>query len=187
MKKQIIFILLIISSFTITGCTYTKIPGNTDESIKQYLIGSKLINSPNQEDISIVDNTYIQNSKIVGFLSKYNNGVVICEKNKKGKYILSDIQFSTQKKETLGVENFLVNYNTYNGISKSSKAFVLISDGSKVSRVEITINDTYKCKKSFKPYGPSMIVVNSDVLSKKSSYVNCKYFDKNNNEINQDA
>lgn len=187
MKKQIIFILLIISSFTITGCTYTKIPGNTDESIKQYLIGSKLINSPNKEDISIVDNTYIQNSKIVGFLSKYNNGVVICEKNKKGNYILSDVKCSTKKKETLGVEDFLVNYNTYNGASKSNNAFVLISDGSKVSHVEITINGTYTRKESFKLDRPSMIVVSNDLLSKKSSYVNCKYFDKNNNEIIQDV
>lgn len=187
MRKQVIFIILIISSFTITGCTFSKIPGNNDASIKQYLINSKLINSTTKEDISIVENTYIDNSKIVGFLSEYINGVVICEKNKKGDYILSDVQYTTPKKETFGVDNFLINYNTYNGISKSGKAFVLISDGSKVSHVEITINDKYKCKKSFKLDCPSMIVVSSDVLSKKSAHVNCRYFDKNNNEISQDV
>ncbi|MDO7204058.1 hypothetical protein Q5M85_07825 [Paraclostridium bifermentans] len=71
-----------------------------------------------------------------------------------------------EKKETLGVEDFLVNYNTYNGASKSNNAFVLISDGSKVSHVEITINDTYKCKESFKLDRPSMIVVSNDLLTK---------------------
>lgn len=91
-----------------------------------------------------------------------------------------------EKKETLGVENFFVNYNTYNGAYKSNNAFILISDGSRVYHVEITINDTYKCKESFKLDRPSMIVVSNDLLSKKSSYVNCKYFDKNNNEISQE-
>ena len=87
----------------------------------------------------------------------------------------------------LGVSNFIVRYNLRGGLKFRNMAYIVISNGSNVSRVEMSINnkifnDTLEIGK------PSMILLNlRDILSKEeledTISVDCKYFDIDNNEL----
>ena len=87
----------------------------------------------------------------------------------------------------LGATDFIVRYNIKDKLDIRNMAYIVISNGSNVSRVEMSINnkifnDTLEIGK------PSMILLNlRDILSKQeledTISVDCKYFDIDNNEL----
>ena len=90
MKKIIILINVIFSLIFIAGCTNNDIVLNTDEEVLQYLNESDFMESIGKENLSIIDTIQIDNSKIVTFLSNTGQGYIVCEKNEKGNYIMTD-------------------------------------------------------------------------------------------------
>ena len=185
MKKIIILISSLLSILFITGCSNSDIILNTDEDILQYINESGLMNNIGVENLSIIDSIHIDNSKIVTFLSNTGQGYIVCEKDKKGKYIMTD-NLAQGVSNELGVSDFIVRYNHNSGFENRHVACIVISDGSKVSNVEMTINDHVFSKK-LKIGKPSVAFVNlRDEFSNdelKSISLDCKYFDRNNKEL----
>ena len=185
MKKIIILISLLLSILFISGCSNSDTILNTDEDILEYINESGLMNNIGVENLSIIDTIHIDNSKIVTFLSNTGQGYIVCEKNEKGNYIMTDNMAEDVSNE-LGVSDFTVRYNHNSGFENRDMAYIVISDGSKVSNVEMTINDHVFSKK-LKIGKPSMAFVNlrddfsNDELKSISLY--CKYFDIDNNEL----
>ena len=89
MKKAILLLSVILSIIFVTGCSKNNdIVGNNDDEILQYLYKSDFMNTIGKDDITIIDTIYIDNSKVIGFLSNTGQGYLVYEKNKKGNYIL---------------------------------------------------------------------------------------------------
>lgn len=187
MKKIIILINVIFSLIFISGCTNNDIVLNTDEEVLQYLNESDFMESIGKENLSIIDTIQIDDSKIVTFLSNTGQGYIVCEKNKKGNYIMTDNMAQGIESNGLGVSNFIVRYNLSDGLKFRNMAYIVISNGSNVSNVEISVNnrifnDTLEMGK------PSMVLLSlRDILSEEELEdmvdVNCRYFDIYNNEL----
>ena len=187
MKKIIILINVIFSLIFISGCTNNDIVLNTDEEVLQYLNESDFMESIRKENLSIIDTIQIDDSKIVTFLSNTGQGYIVCEKNKKGNYIMTDNIAQGIESNGLGVSNFIARYNLSDGLKFKNMAYIVISNGSNVSNVEISVNnrifnDTLEMGK------PSMVLLNlRDILSEGELEdmvdVNCRYFDIYNNEL----
>ena len=64
---------------------------------------------------------------------------------------------------------------------------MLISNGKKVSRVEITINDVYKYNANLEIGKESMVLIKENLTEDESAGIRLevKYFDENNNELLQ--
>lgn len=186
MKKFSVFFSVIFLMFTLVGCSNKKILGNDTESILDYLEESKLVNSDEKKDIKVFDDIYIGNSKIVGFISETSQGVLIFEKDKNGDYVLYDGQSNGINENSIGVTNYIVNYNNYKGLEKSERVVVLLSDGLKVSNVEISINNNSAYKQYLKLGEPSMVCIDKNKVGNLSGNLNIsfKYFDKDKKEIN---
>lgn len=90
-------------------------------------------------------------------------------------------------KEGLGVSNYRIIYENYNDISKAKYGYVIISNGEKVSRVEITINDIYKYTADLELGRESMVLIKENLTPEESSGIrlDVKYFDDDNNELLQ--
>lgn len=185
MKRLSVFFSIIVLIFALVGCSNKKILGNDTESILDYLEESKLANSAEKKDIKVFDDIYIGNSKIVGFRSDTSQGVLIFEKDKNGDYILHDGQSNVINENSIGVTDYIVSYNNYKGLEKSEKALVLLSDGLKVSNVEISINNNSAYKQNLKLGEPSMVFLDKNKVGNLSGDLNIsfKYFDKNKKEI----
>lgn len=188
MKKAVILLGIILSIIFITRCSNNSdIVGNTEAEILEYLHKSDF-NSIGKDNITIVDTIYIDNSKIVGFLSDTGQGYCVYEKNKKGDYIMTDNMAQGITSSGLGVTNFIARYNLNNGLEHSDYAYIVISNGDIVSNVEMSING-HIFNKSMETGKPSMILLN-DIIP-KSEYkdgvtFDCRYFDINNNELKND-
>lgn len=85
----------------------------------------------------------------------------------------------------LGVSNYTFRYNINNGSDNGNMAYLVISNGSHVSNVEISING-HIFNESLEIGKPSMVLL-KDVLSEdesqKSINFDCRYFDENNKEL----
>lgn len=186
--RAIFFSIIILIIFTLAGCSNKQIIGNNTESILNYLVESKLVNSFEKKDIKIIDDIYIGNSKIVGFISDTSQGVLLFEKNKTGDYILYDGQSNGINENSIGVTNYIVSYNNFKGLEKSEKALVLLSNGLKVSNVEISVNNSCTYEQALKIGKSSMIFLDKNKIGNLDDDLNTsfKYFDKNNKEINSD-
>ncbi len=91
MKQIIILLGMVLSIIFLTGCFKSNdVIGNTEDEILQYLHESDFMNSIGKDNLNIIDTVYIDNSKIVGFLSDTGQGYAVYEKNKKGDYIMTD-------------------------------------------------------------------------------------------------
>lgn len=186
MKKAILLLSVILSIIFVTGCSENNdIVGNNDDEILQYLYKSDFMNTIGKDNITIVDTIYIDNSKVIGFLSNTGQGYLVYEKNKKGKYILTDNVAQGITQGDLGVSHFIGKYNLNNGLENSDNAYIVISNWDTVSKVEISINGRI-FNKSLKTGKPSMILLKDMVP--KSEYkdgvnFDCRYFDINNNEL----
>ena len=187
MKKIIILINVIFSLIFIPGCTNNDIVLNTDEEVLQYLNESDFMDSIGKENLSIIDTIQIDNSKIVTFLSNTGQGYIVCEKNEKGNYIMTDNMAQGIESNRLGVSNFIVRYNLSDGLKFRNMAYIVISNGSNVSNVEISVNNRI-FNDTLEMGQPSMVLLNlRDILSEEELEdmvdVNCRYFDIDNNEL----
>lgn len=187
MKKIIILINVIFSLIFISGCTNNDIVLNTDEEVLQYLNESDFMESIGKENLSIIDTIQIDDSKIVTFLSNTGQGYIVCEKNKKGNYIMTDNMAQGIESNGLGVSNFIVRYNLSDGLKFRNMAYIVISNGSNVSNVEISVNNRI-FNDTLEMGQPSMVLLNlRDILSEEELEdmvdVNCRYFDIYNNEL----
>ena len=186
MKKAILLLSVILSIIFVPGGSKNNdIVGNNDDEILQYLYKSDFMNTIGKDNITIVDTIYIDNSKVIGFLSDTGQGYLVYEKNKKGNYILTDNTAQGITQSDLGVSHFICKYNLNNGLENSHNAYIVISNGDTVSKVEISINGRI-FNKSMKTGQPSMVLL-KDMLP-KSEYkdginFDCRYFDANNNEL----
>lgn len=187
MKKIIMLINVIFSLIFIAGCTNNDIVLNTDEEVLQYLKESDFMESIGKENLSIIDTIQIDDSKIVTFLSNTGQGYIVCEKNEKGNYIMTDNMAQGIESNRLGVSNFIVRYNLLDGLKFRNMAYIVISNGNDVSNIEISVNnrifnDTLEMGK------PSMALLNlRDILPEEEledmADINCRYFDIDNNEL----
>ena len=187
MKKIIILINVILSLIFITGCTNNDIVLNNDEDILHYISESDFMEGIGKENLSIIDTIQIEDSKLVTFLSNTGQGYIVCEKNEKGNYIMTDNMAQGTVSNELGVTDFIVRYNLNNGFDKRNMAYIVISDGSNVSNVKMSVNDRI-FNKNLEIGRPSMILLNlSDVLSEDelegTVEVDCRYFDIYNKEL----
>ena len=187
MKKIIILINVILSLIFITGCTNNDIVLNNDEDILHYISESDFMEGIGKENLSIIDTIQIEDSKLVTFLSNTGQGYIVFEKNEKGNYIMTDNMAQGTVSNELGVTDFIVRYNLNNGFDKRNMAYIVISDGSKVSNVKMSVNDRI-FNKNLEIGRPSMILLNlSDVLSEDelegTVEVDCRYFDIYNKEL----
>ena len=188
MKKTIILLGIILSIMFVTECSNNSDRvGNTDDEILEYL-HKDFMSDIGNDNLTIVDTIYIDNSKIVGFLSDTGQGYFVYEKNKKGDYIMTGNMAKGITSSGLGVTNFVARYNLNNGLENSDYAYIVISNGDIVSNVEISING-HIFNESMEIGKPSMILLN-DVMP-KSEYkdgvsVDFRYFDINNNELKND-
>lgn len=187
MKKIIILINVILSLIFITGCTNNDIVLNTDEEVLQYINESGFMDTIGKENLSIIDTIQIDDSKIVTFLSNTGQGYIVCEKNEKGNYIMTDNMGQGTVSNELGVTDFIVRYNLNNGFDERNMAYIVISDGSKVSNVKMSVNDRI-FNKNLEMGRPSVVLLNlRDVLSKDELEgmvkVDCRYFDIYNKEL----
>ena len=176
----------IVLIFALSGCSDKNIIGNDNESILAYLEESKLANLAEKKDIKVFEDINIGNSKIIGFRSDNSQGVLIFEKDKNGDYILYDGQSNGIDENSIGVTSYIVSYYNYKGLEKSERALVLLSDGLKVSNVEISINNNLVYNQHLKLGKPSMVFLDKNKVGNLSGDLNIsfKYFDKNNKEIN---
>lgn len=85
----------------------------------------------------------------------------------------------------LGVTHFTVRYNHNDGLDNKHLAYLVISNASNVSTVEMSINNHIFSEKL--NIGKQSMVLLKNVLSddeqKKSIDFDCKYFDKNGKEL----
>lgn len=187
MKKIIILINVIFSLIFIAGCTNNDIVLNTDEEVLQYLNESDFMDSIGKENLSIIDTIQIDNSKIVTFLSNTGQGYIVCEKNEKGNYIMTDNMAQGIESNRLGVSDFIVRYNLLDGLKFRNMAYIVISNGSNVSNVEISVNNRI-FNDTLEIGQPSMVLLNlREILPEEELEdmvdINCRYFDIDNNEL----
>ena len=187
MKKIIININVILSLIFITGCTNNDTVLNTNEEILQYLKESDFMDGIGKENLSIIDTIQIDDSKIVTFLSNTGQGYIVCEKNKKGNYIMTDNMAKGIESNGLGVSDFIVRYNLMDVSKIRNMAYIVISNGSNVSNVEMSINNSI-FKNKLKVGQPSMVLLNlTEILSEDELNdmvsVDCRYFDIDNKEL----
>lgn len=186
MKKAIILFGMILLIIFVTRCSNSSdVVGNTDDEILQYLHKSDFMDVIGKDNLTIVDTVYIDNSKIVGFLSDTGQGYFVYEKNEKGDYIMTNNMAQGITPGGLGATHFIVMYNLNNGLENSDNAYIVISNGDIVSNVEMSINGRV-FNESMEIGKPSMILLND--MIPKSEYkdgvnFDCRYFDINNNEL----
>lgn len=187
MKKIIILISVILCMTFVTECSNNEIIGNTDDEILQYLNEDFLDNIGN-DNLTIIDTVYIESSKIVIFSSHTGQGYLVYEKNKKGNYIMTDNTAQGIEADKLGVTDYIVRYNQIDSLENSKLAYLVISNGDKVSTVEMSIND-HIFNETMEIGKPSMVILNdvldvlSDEESKDTISFDCRYFDVNNKEL----
>ena len=90
-------------------------------------------------------------------------------------------------KEGLGVSNYRIIYENYNDITNAKYGYIIISNGKKVSRVEITINDVYKYNANLEIGKESMVLIKENLTEDEIAGIrlDVKYFDDDNNELFQ--
>lgn len=187
MKKIIILISAILTITYIIGYTNKDIVFNNDEEILGYLNENDSMNEMGKENLSIIDTIHIDDSKIVIFLSDTVQGYIVCEKNEKGNYVMTDNTMQGIESNGLGVTDFLVRYNLNKGLENSDLAYIVISDGSKVSSVDMSVNE-HIFNKKLEIGTTSVTLLNiKDVLSKNELKemvsFDCRYFDIDNKEL----
>lgn len=185
MDKIILLVLVILLNLFSIGCA--------EENIYLTKSHEDLI-SINKEELGsivdeyssyIIDEIYVDDSKIVGFSSNTTQGVFVYEKDSNGIYLLNQINKLDINPNGLGISNYRIIYKNYNDITNAKYGYIIISNGKKVSRVEITINDAYKYSTNLEVGKASMVLIKENLNPEDSSGIRLevKYFDENNNEL----
>jgi hypothetical protein len=173
MKKILLAIFVALIMISVATGYYFKqdkaLNGNNEDSIKKYLYSNLIPKTEN--DINIIDTVEIENSKIVGFSTNKGQGVVMFDKDKKGNYTTGrDGVYDIIDKKHIKVSAYSVRYG-----NDSKSAYVIISDGKDVSKVEIVVNDKKNYSKKVKLNEPSMVIFNENELRNVSTSRDIKF------------
>ena len=187
MKRIILVISIVLLNLLLISCMESKIYLNRNDEEFKDINKEELENIVNEYSLSVIDEIYVADTKIVGFSTDSTQGVFVYEKDNEGKYQLNQTNKLDISKEGLGVSNYRIIYENYNDISKAKYGYVIISNGEKVSRVEITINDIYKYTADLELGRESMVLIKENLTPEESSGIrlDVKYFDDDNNELFQ--
>ena len=187
MKKIILLNLLILLNLFLIGCVEFKVYLNKNNEELKYINKNGLENIVNEYSDYFIDEMYIADTKIVGFSNNSTQGVFVYEKDNKGDYVLNQANKLEIDTNDLGISNYRIIYQNYNDIKNAKYGYIIISNGKKVSRVEITINDIYKYNADLEIGKASMVLIKENLTSEESAGIRLevKYFDENNNELLQ--
>lgn len=185
MKRIILLLGLLLFNIYFVGCIDSKVYINKDNKELKELKEEELKNIIAQYSSSIIDILEIDNTKIVGFSDDSKQGVVVYEKDDVGNYVINQANELDIDSKGLGVSNFRIIYKNYSDINNARYGYVFVSNGKKVSKVTITINEKYTYTRSIEIGKPSMILIKENINLDPNSAIRLeiKYFDKNNNEI----
>lgn len=187
MKRIILLILIVLVSLFFIGCVESKVYLNKDNEILNDINKEELESIVDEYSSYAIDEIYLEDTKIVGFSSNTTQGVFVYEKDSEGNYVLNQANKLDIPTDGLGISYYRIIYQNYNDITNSKYGYIIISNGKKVSRVEITINDTYKYNTDLEIGKESMVLIKENLTKDESSGIRLevKYFDENNNEILQ--
>ncbi|WP_195987816.1 hypothetical protein [Clostridium sp. D53t1_180928_C8] len=187
MKRIILVISIILLNLLFISCMESKIYLNRNDEELKDINKEELENIVNEYSLSVIDEIYVADTKIVGFSTDSTQGVFVYEKDNEGKYQLNQANKLDISKDGLGVSNYRIIYENYNDISNAKYGYVIISNGKKVSKVEITINNIYKYTADLELGKESMVLIKENLTPEESSGIrlDVKYFDDNNNELFQ--
>ena len=187
MKKITLLILVVLVNLFLIGCVESKVYLNkTNEELKD--INKEELESIVYEYSSyVIDEIYVADTKIVGFSTDNTQGVFVYEKDNEGNYVLNQANKLDIPIDGLGISNYRIIYQNYNDITNAKYGYIIISNGKKVSRVEITINDVYKYNANLEIGKESMVLIKENLTDDESAGIrlDVKYFDENNNELLQ--
>ena len=187
MKKIILLNLVILLNLFLIGCVESTVYLNKNNEKLKDIDKEKLENIVDEYSLYVIDEIYVADTKIVGFSTDSMHGVFVYEKDNKGDYVLNQANKLEIDTNDLGISNYRIIYQNYNDIKNAKYGYIIISNGKKVSRVEITINDIYKYNADLEIGKASMVLIKENLTSEESAGIRLevKYFDENNNELLQ--
>ena len=187
MKRIILVISIVLLNLLLISCMESKIYLNRNDEELKDINKEELENIVNEYSLSVIDEIYVADTKIVGFSTNSTQGVFVYEKDSEGNYILNQANKLDIDTNGLGISNYRIIYQNYNDITNAKYGYIIISNGKKVSKVEITINDVYKYNANLEVGKESMVLIKENLTSEESGGIrlDVKYFDENNNELLQ--
>ena len=119
MKRIILVISIVLLNLLLISCMESKIYLNRNDEELKDINKEELENIVNEYSLSVIDEIYVADTKIVGFSTDSTQGVFVYEKDNEGKYQLNQTNKLDISKEGLGVSNYRIIYENYNDISKA--------------------------------------------------------------------
>ncbi|WP_042273954.1 hypothetical protein [Faecalimicrobium dakarense] len=178
MNKKFLKILVVIFILFIFCFLYNarEIYGNNRDLIISSIKKSKLIDDKNS--IKITDIIDIEDARFIGFFCDNSKiGVITFLKNHEGNYEKVDMDI---KNGTI-MEEFVIRYG--NDINKYK--YVVVSNGDKLSRIDLTINNKYTESKyiPINKYSINIFSMNLPEGDLKSINLESNFFDSSGNII----
>ncbi|MBQ8998734.1 MAG: hypothetical protein IJ086_08635 [Clostridium sp.] len=187
MKRIILLILVVLVNLFLIGCVESKVYLNKNNEELKDINKEELESIVDEYRSYVIDEIYVADTRIVGFSTDNTQGVFVYEKDNEGNYVLNQANKLDIPIDGLGISNYRIIYQNYNDITNAKYGYIIISNGKKVSRVEITINDVYKYNANLEIGKESMVLIKENLTDDESAGIrlDVKYFDENNNELLQ--
>lgn len=187
MKRIILLVLVVLANLFLMGCVESKVYLNKNNEELKDINKEELESIVDEYSSYVIDEIYVADTKIVGFSTDNTQGVFVYEKDNEGNYVLNQANKLDIPIDGLGISNYRIIYQNYNDITNAKYGYIVISNGKKVSRVEITINDVYKYNANLEIGKESMVLIKENLTDDESAGIrlDVKYFDENNNELLQ--
>ena len=187
MKRIILLVLVVLANLFLIGCVESKVYLNKNNEELKDINKEELESIVDEYSSYVIDEIYVADTKIVGFSTDNTQGVFVYEKDNEGNYVLNQANKLDIPIDGLGISNYRIIYQNYNDITNAKYGYIIISNGKKVSKVEITINDVYKYNANLEVGKESMVLIKENLTSEESGGIrlDVKYFDENNNELLQ--
>lgn len=187
MKSIILLVLVVLANLFLIGCVESKVYLNKNNEELKDINKEELESIVDEYSSYVIDEIYVADTKIVGFSTDNTQGVFVYEKDNEGNYVLNQANKLDIPIDGLGISNYRIIYQNYNDITNAKYGYIVISNGKKVSRVEITINDVYKYNANLEIGKESMVLIKENLTDDESAGIrlDVKYFDENNNELLQ--
>ena len=187
MKRIILLVLVVLANLFLIGCVESKVYLNKNNEELKDINKEELESIVDEYSSYVIDEIYVADTKIVGFSTDNTQGVFVYEKDNEGNYVLNQANKLDIPIDGLGISNYRIIYQNYNDITNAKYGDIVISNGKKVSRVEITINDVYKYNANLEIGKESMVLIKENLTDDESAGIrlDVKYFDENNNELLQ--
>ena len=187
MKRIILLVLVVLANLFLIGCVESRVYLNKNNEELKDINKEELESIVDEYSSYVIDEIYVADTKIVGFSTDNTQGVFVYEKDNEGNYVLNQANKLDIPIDGLGISNYRIIYQNYNDITNAKYGYIVISNGKKVSRVEITINDVYKYNANLEIGKESMVLIKENLTDNESAGIrlDVKYFDENNNELLQ--